>query len=118
MPTGIYDHKNCHSNKGVIRTKEWRKNYGKSMKGKNKGIKQWKWKGDKVSYAPLHQWVARWKGKPNHCEVCGITEKRFYDWANVDHKYRRVLEDYISMCRPCHRKYDKEQKAKIIQDKE
>ena len=106
MTSGVYNHKNNHTNRGMIRTKKWLEKQVHSMKGKNKGKNQWMWMGDNVGYLALHSWVARWKGKANHCEVCGISEKRTYHWANIDHKYRRVLEDYISMCVPCHRKYD------------
>lgn len=63
------------------------------------------WKGNKVSYLALHSWVERKKGKPNHCEICKIKKDR-YSWANIDHKYRRNLEDYISLCYSCHTKYD------------
>ena len=64
------------------------------------------WKGEKVKYRGIHMWVQRWKGKPDHCEMCGAIGGRKYQWANIDHKYRRVLEDYISTCVSCHRKYD------------
>lgn len=64
------------------------------------------WKGNNAGITPKHIWVRKWKGKPDHCEICGTTDKRQYNWANIDHKYRRVLEDYISMCVPCHRIYD------------
>lgn len=70
------------------------------------GNKNWLWKGDKASYTALHSWVRRWKGKPTKCEVCGSEGIKKYQWANIDHKYRRVLEDYISMCPSCHKKYD------------
>lgn len=64
------------------------------------------WKGDDVGYIGLHNWVRKWKGKADHCEMCGNDEPRMYHWANIDNEYRRVLEDYISMCVPCHRKHD------------
>jgi len=51
-------------------------------------------------------WIVREKGRPKKCEPCGTTKKRKYEWANVDHKYRRDLNDYIRMCTSCHRKYD------------
>lgn len=113
MPTGVYkrtaEHKKKISdtlkgrmpknsvagwNKGIV-------GYGK-MTGKN----HHQWKGKKVGYKCLHDWVRKWKGKPNHCSVCGDTSKRMYHWCNIDHTYRRVLEDYISMCVPCHRNHD------------
>lgn len=76
--------------------------------GKKNGL----WKGKKVSYSGLHIWVRKWKGKPKKCEVCGSTDKLKYQWANIDHRYRRVLEDYISMCPSCHKKYDINRKRK------
>lgn len=75
-------------------------------KGGNIASANIKWKGDKAGVSALHIWVKTWKGKADHCEICGRNEKRMYHWANIDHSYRRVLDDYISMCVPCHRRYD------------
>lgn len=79
-------------------------NYGKDMSEE----KAPNWAGEEVGYHGVHKWIARWKGKPKMCEMCGSTSKRKYEWANIDHKYRRVLEDYIRLCTSCHRKYDYE----------
>lgn len=111
-------------NKGKTRppfSKRWREAMSKAGKGKKftlehklkigealKGLKNYAWKGDKVAYVTLHNWVMKWKGKPQKCEICGTTEAKKYEWANVDHSYKRILEDYIRMCTKCHRKYDKE----------
>lgn len=70
------------------------------------GEKHALWKGTEVSYSALHHWISRHKGKALNCSECGLKEGKF-EWANVDGKYKRVLEDYVSMCKPCHRKYDK-----------
>lgn len=64
------------------------------------------WKGQLASRVAKHRWVAYWKGRPQQCEVCGTDKKRKYEWANKDHKYKRILEDYIRMCTSCHRNYD------------
>lgn len=65
------------------------------------------WKGDDVKKEAKHRWVYVRKGKPTHCEDCGVSaEEKQLDWSNVDHQYRRVLEDYVARCRSCHRKYD------------
>lgn len=74
-----------------------------------KGDKHKKWKGAEAGYMPIHQWVGRSKGKPSYCEHCGSVEKGKhvkYEWANIDHKYERNLDDYIRLCTSCHRKYD------------
>lgn len=78
-------------------------NASKASKGKKNGM----WKGSKASYTAIHIWVLKWKGKANKCVDCGITsDKRKIEWSNVDHKYRRNLDDYVGRCVPCHRGYD------------
>lgn len=94
-------------------SKEARKKISKAQKGHKSyhvmvGEDNPKWKGDEVGYVPLHQWVTRHKGAPKKCEVCSIErEDKVYDWANIDHEYKRDLNDYFRVCRPCHRAYDK-----------
>jgi len=74
------------------------------------GIKNGFWKGDTAKYSALHMWVKHWKGKPSYCEMCGRTDLRpqQYQWANIDHTYKRILDDYIRLCASCHQKYDVE----------
>ena len=76
-----------------------------------KGDKHYAWKGDDVGYDALHSWVSREKGRPKHCELCGSSDN--VDWANKDHKYKRVLDDFISLCRKCHYHYDNDSKIKF-----
>jgi hypothetical protein len=64
------------------------------------------WKGDSVGKAALHRWVEKYKGKPRKCEHCGTEKAKQYDWANVSQRYKRDLDDFIRLCRPCHAKYD------------
>lgn len=74
------------------------------------GDKNHNWKGDDVKYRSLHHWVVTNLGQPTKCEHCdkdGLTGKQIH-WANKDHKYRRVLDDWIRLCPKCHGKYDKE----------
>ncbi len=92
-----------------IITQEHRENISKSLRGD----KNYQWKGDDVGYGSVHDWISKWKGTPKKCESCGTETAKKYEWANVNHKYRRVLEDYIRMCTKCHRKYDKDMGVKI-----
>lgn len=69
------------------------------------------WKGEFASYSAVHHWVKRWKGKPIKCEHCG--KKKECQWANIDHNYRRNLDDFISLCVKCHSTYDKEFNGKF-----
>ena len=66
----------------------------------------WNWKGDNASYSSIHKWINKYKKKPLLCEHCGKEKK--LDWANIDHKYKRNLNDWIALCRKCHIKYDGE----------
>ena len=74
------------------------------------GEQHHEWKADNASYSAIHKWINKWKGRPKFCENCGSTNKNRYEWANIDHKYRRVLEDYIRLCKMCHVLYDKNKK--------
>ena len=77
--------------------KIWRENGGVSHN----------YKGDEVGYYALHAWVARHRGKPKECEFCGTTdESKRFEWANIDGKYRRSLDDFIKLCKKCHNNYD------------
>lgn len=70
------------------------------------GINHHNWKGDKVGYTSLHSWVRRQLGSPNKCEMCGKTESKKFEWANISHEYKRDLLDWIRLCTKCHRHYD------------
>ena len=79
----------------------------KKMHEANRGKRSHRWKGEDAGYGPKHWWVSHNRGKPKKCEHCGISDPKLkYEWANMDHKYRRKLEDYIRLCVRCHRKYD------------
>ena len=70
--------------------------------------KNYAWKGESVGYRGLHQWVKRRKGKPIKCLCCGkeSTKPRIIQWANIDGKYRRNLDDFIPLCCSCHKYHD------------
>jgi hypothetical protein len=77
----------------------------------NRGNK-YNWKGDKVGYRGLHKWITKQLGKAKECKRCGIKKipegkKRFFQWANLDHKYSRDIKDWEQMCIDCHSFYDK-----------
>lgn len=66
----------------------------------------WAWKGDKVGYNALHDWVRRKKGTPLKCEKCGTEKSKKFEWANISGKYKRVLTDWVRLCGSCHKKMD------------
>ena|SRR3990167_960631 len=74
-------------------------------KGENIGIKNIKWKGEKAGYLAIHTWVKRHIKFFDKCSVCGKKSKKI-ELANIDHKYKRDIKDFIHMCTSCHRKHD------------
>ena len=91
----------------------------KIKKGQSRGSEHPLWKGEKIHYTTLHQWVYRNKGKPKKCEHCGTTsENKRYDWANKSGKYKRDLNDFIRVCQSCHcRFFDKKSNVNKRSDK-
>ena len=70
------------------------------------------WKGNFASYKAFHLRLKSEKGQAKlfPCSVCGTNDKdKAYDWANISGKYEDV-NDYASMCRSCHRQYDKKRR--------
>ena len=66
-----------------------------------------------LTYYSAHARVRRERGKPDHCEHCGLAEAgRRYEWAYTGPGREAVkafsanLNDYISLCVACHRKFD------------
>jgi len=70
--------------------------------GKNNPL----WKGDQVGYGALHDWVNLHLGKPKLCSMCGSTEKKKYEWANISKEYKREVTDWERLCTSCHRLRD------------
>jgi len=72
-----------------------------------------RWKGDDASYTAKHQFLIRNYGNPTHCELCNIEGHRekggrwSVHWSKKkDREYTHDRDDYIGLCRSCHRKYD------------
>lgn len=73
----------------------------KSRIGKIPEEKHYSWKGNNVGYGALHDWVRKHKGNAIKCEKCGKETK--CHWHNIDGKYNRKLDDFISLCPSCHK---------------
>lgn len=74
-----------------------------------KGMIPFNWKGDKVGYSALHDWVERKLGKPDTCASCGRDKLtgHYIQWANISGQYRRDLTDWIRLCAKCHWHFDR-----------
>lgn len=91
-------------NKGI---KSWVKPWFGKKRPDMQNDKHHNWKGEKVGYRAIHIWVSNRLGKAQICSKCGEYEKKVH-WANVDHKYRRDIDDYVNLCTKCHYRFDKE----------
>jgi len=75
------------------------------------GHKNPMWRGEKVSYRSLHEWIRCNKAKILLCEICKINLS--IDLANTNHLYSRNINEYKWLCRSCHMKYDYSKKFRI-----
>lgn len=58
-----------------------------------------------ASYWSIHHWVRNNFEHKSTCEHCEQPKK--LDWANASGEYTLEREDWLSLCRSCHSKYDK-----------
>jgi len=66
-----------------------------------------RWRGDKVGYSGIHQWIRNIFGKANCCEMCTKDNLKRYEWASINGEYSRDRSGWISLCKSCHVKYDR-----------
>lgn len=74
------------------------------------GKNHFMWKGNKAGYLSIHRWVIRKLGQPDTCNFCNESKLfgRKIHWANKSGKYKRDLDDWLRLCIPCHKNYDKQ----------
>jgi len=63
------------------------------------------WKGDNVTYSPLHRWIRKHLPVPSNCQECD-KETKYLDCANVTGVYNRELINWKYLCRACHIRQD------------
>lgn len=91
-------------NKGIPLTEEHKQKLRGRVNERNA-----KYIGNNAGTRAIHLWVERRKGKANlgKCVDCGVCSSNAkLGWSNKDHKYRRVVGDYIVRCASCHEQYD------------
>ncbi len=66
-------------------------------------------------YHLLHRWIRKQKGSANLCQNVACTgESRYFDWAKLPEcAYEHKTENYIQLCRKCHKLMDVK-KVKIV----
>lgn len=63
------------------------------------------WKGDAAGYQALHCRLYSRFGKPRECSVCGTSDAKAFDYANLTGNYTDT-SDFAPMCRSCHHRFD------------
>lgn len=63
------------------------------------------WKGSGAKYKAIHMWVGRHKGRASS-HKCTYCSNKAREWSNLDHRYKRNLDDYVPVCSKCHFAYD------------
>jgi recombinational DNA repair protein RecR len=61
-------------------------------------------------YDAIHKWVRTHKPKPELCEKCFLLPPM--DVANISGEYKRDINDYLYLCRSCHKKMDFTEKTR------
>ena len=79
---------------------EVRKKISENVSGEKHG----QWKGNKVGYKGLHEWIRTHKPKPLFCEDCKKLPPK--NLANLSGEYRRDINDFKWLCCKCHIKLD------------
>jgi hypothetical protein len=72
-----------------------------------KGTKPHNFLESGYGYHTIHDWVSFRLGKASVCKHCGSDKGRI-EWANISHEYKRDLSDWMSLCKKCHIKYDRQ----------
>lgn len=76
---------------------------------------------ERRNYVNVHYWLSKNHGKAFGCTHCERTDNVKYEWALLKGKsYERNIENFIPLCKSCHRKYDQtpesieKQRSKMI----
>jgi len=86
--------------KGKHLTEEHIKKLSEAHIGINQGEESGMWKGDKVKYSALHEWIRNHKPKSQFCENCNSIKP--LQIANISGLYKRDINDYQWLCAKCH----------------
>lgn len=93
--------------KGDSQSEQSKKKISQSLYGKRGKLAR-RWRGDAAGYTAVHVWVAKRLGKADRCGNldCPALPAARYEWASISGECKRELTDFVSLCTPCHRKYD------------
>jgi uncharacterized protein YlaI len=102
---------NGHENRGKIMSEKQKKMISESLKGTRLGELNPAWKGDEVGLNALHLFIRSRLPEPKLCQMCNQVPP--YDLANISGKYLRDLDDWLYLCRSCHKIFDIRYKSPV-----
>ena len=68
-------------------------------------------------YRAIHWWLRVTYGKATYCSNDPNHKAKRYDWANISGEYKKDINDYKQLCRPCHFRFDGLDKKQSIRAK-
>jgi len=84
---------------------KWSEESKKRQSEIRKGVPRGHYKPkENVGYWGLHDWIKRTLSKPDKCQECHKSNK--LDAANISGQYLRDINDWVFVCRSCHKQYD------------
>lgn len=60
-----------------------------------------------IEYRQAHDWIKSTAGYAKKCSNNIKHLARSYQWANVSGEYKMEVSDWIELCPPCHKTYDR-----------
>jgi hypothetical protein len=74
------------------------------------GDEHYAWKGSEAKYQALHNRVMRARGRAGHCERRAEVgcKSLTYEWAHIHDTDPGDPSNYVSLCKTCHQRYDKQ----------
>jgi len=83
------------------------KEYWESMKGRSGKVTP-RWKGREASKNAMHKWLRKHFGNPDLCSNQNCEGKsQIFEWClKQGREYSHDPDDYLWLCRSCHRRYD------------
>lgn len=82
--------------------------------------KRWKFYGDPLAtvralgtstnYSAIHVWLNKNYPRAGRCEHCGRATRTEY--ASIGHTYTRNRDDWLELCRGCHKRFDRKPHCK------
>lgn len=90
-----------HNTRTRIASPETRRKLSEANSGSNHP----QWKGDKAGYQAIHIWIRKHLKRKGECARCN--RHGYTEFANISGEYLRDVDDYIELCRTCHKEFDR-----------